>query len=73
VKHVVDGAVVWAPAVDGAVVLSTRGGDFELVVGRDLSIGYTVHDAVTVNLYLLESLSFRVLSPEAAVWLRYAR
>ena len=47
VKHVVDGDVVWAPGVDGAVVLSTRGGDFELVVGRDLSIGYTGHDAAT--------------------------
>ncbi len=73
VKHVVDGDVVWAPAVDGAVVLSTRGGDFELVVGRDLSVGYTGHDANRVNLYLLESLTFRVLSAEAAVWLRYTR
>ena len=33
------------PAVNGAVVLSTRGGDFELTVGRDLSIGYASHDA----------------------------
>jgi uncharacterized linocin/CFP29 family protein len=71
VKHVVDGEVVWAPGVDGAVVLSTRGGDFELVVGRDLSIGYTGHDATKVNLYVLESLTFRVLAPEAAVCLRY--
>ena len=52
VKHVVDGDVVWAPGVDGAVVLSTRGGDFELVVGRDLSIGYSSHDAAQVNLYV---------------------
>jgi uncharacterized linocin/CFP29 family protein len=73
VKHVVDGDVVWAPGVDGAVVLSTRGGDFELVVGRDLSIGYTGHDATKVNLYVLESLTFRVLSAEAAICLRYAR
>jgi uncharacterized linocin/CFP29 family protein len=73
VKHVVDGDVVWAPGVDGAVVLSTRGRDFELVVGRDLSIGYTGYDATKVNLYVLESLTFRVLSPEAAVCLRYGR
>jgi uncharacterized linocin/CFP29 family protein len=73
VKHVVDGDVVWAPGVDGAVVLSTRGGDFELVVGRDLSIGYTGHDATKVNLYLLESLTFRALSPEAAICLHYGR
>jgi uncharacterized linocin/CFP29 family protein len=72
VKHVVDGEVVWAPGVDGAVVLSTRGGDFEMVVGRDFSIGYTGHDALSVHLHVLESLTFRVLSPEAALWLRHA-
>src|SRR5262249_45126110 len=71
VKQVVDGGVVWAPGVDGAVVLSTRGGDFEMVVGRDLSIGYTGHDAKSVSLYLIESLTFRVLTPEAGIWLRY--
>jgi uncharacterized linocin/CFP29 family protein len=73
VKHIVDGDVVWAPGVDGAVVLSTRGGDFELVVGRDLAIGYSSHDAAQVNLYIVESLTFRVLEPKAAVWLRYTR
>jgi uncharacterized linocin/CFP29 family protein len=73
VKHVVDGDVVWAPGVDGAIVLSTRGGDFEMVVGRDLSIGYSSHDAARVNLYVVESLTFRVLEPKAAVWLRYTR
>ncbi len=73
VQNVVEGDTIWTPGVDGAVVLSTRGGDFELVVGRDLSIGYSGHDATKVNLYLLESLTFRVLSPEAAVCLRYAR
>lgn len=71
VRQVVGGPVVWAPAIDGAVVLSTRGGDFELTVGQDLSIGYASHTAASVALYLVESLTFRVLAPEAAVWLRY--
>ncbi len=31
-RMILGGPVVWAPAVDGAVVLSQRGGDFELVV-----------------------------------------
>ena len=44
-RLITGGPVVWAPAVDGAVVLSQRGDDFELVVGQDLSIGYTDHDA----------------------------
>jgi len=71
VKHIVDGPIVWAPAVNGAVVLSTRGGDFELTVGRDLSIGYVSHNDSTVRLYLTESMTFRVLTPEAAVALVY--
>lgn len=71
VKRIVDGPIVWAPAVDGAVVLSTRGGDFELTVGRDLSIGYLGHTESVVRLYLTESFTFRVLTPEAAVALAY--
>ena len=51
------GPVVWAPAVDGAVVLSQRGGDFELTVGQDFSVGYRSEDATSVNLYIEESLS----------------
>lgn len=67
-----EGPVLWAPAVDGAVVLSVRGDDFELMVGQDLSIGYLTHDAATVTLYIEESVRFRAASPEAAVALRYA-
>jgi uncharacterized linocin/CFP29 family protein len=48
-------------------VLSTRGGDFLFDSGQDLSIGYESHDADTVQLYLEESFSFRVASPDAAV------
>lgn len=66
-----DGRIVWAPAIDGAVVLSMRGGDFELTVGQDFSIGYSTHDAERVELYLEESVAFSVYTPEAAVPLRY--
>lgn len=71
VKKLLDGPIVWAPAVDGAVVLSLRGGDFELSVGQDFSIGYLDHTSTTVRLYLQESFTFRTLSPEAAVPLFY--
>jgi uncharacterized linocin/CFP29 family protein len=71
VKNLIDGPVVWAPAVNGAVVMSVRGGDFELSVGRDLSVGYRSHDADNVKLYLTETMTFRVLTPEAAVALVY--
>jgi uncharacterized linocin/CFP29 family protein len=72
VARLLDGPVIWAPAVDGAVVLSLRGGDFELVVGQDFSIGYLDHTAKSVHLYLQESFTFRVHTEEAAVPLHYA-
>jgi uncharacterized linocin/CFP29 family protein len=71
VRQLLDGPIVWAPAVDGAVVLSLRGGDAELVVGQDFSIGYLGHDANSVQLYLQESFTFRVFAPETVVPLAY--
>jgi len=65
--RVVDGEIIWAPAIEGAFVLSTRGGDYELRVGQDLSIGYLSHDAASVQLYFQESLTFFVYTSEAAV------
>jgi uncharacterized linocin/CFP29 family protein len=71
VRRVLDGPIVWAPAVNGALVASMRGDDFELVVGQDFSIGYLDHTQTTVRLYLQESFTFRVLAPEAAIPLVY--
>ena len=48
-------------------VLSLRGGDFLFESGEDLCLGYSHHDADSVHLYLEESFSFRVATPEAAV------
>lgn len=62
--------IIWAPAIEGAYVLSLRGGDFELDLGTDLAIGYLSHTDSQVRLYLEESLTFRLLSPEAVVALR---
>lgn len=56
--RLVDGEILWAPALDGAILLSTRGGDYTLHLGQDLSIGYLSHDAEQVELYLEESLTF---------------
>lgn len=70
-RLILGGPVVYAPAVDGAVVLSTRGEDFELYCGQDVSIGYETHDADRVSLYLEESLTFHAHTAEAAVALRY--
>jgi uncharacterized linocin/CFP29 family protein len=66
-RKIIDGPLVWAPGVQGAVVVSQRGGDFLFEAGEDLSIGYDRHDADAVELYLVESFTFRVATPEAAV------
>jgi len=69
-SRLIDGPIVWAPAIDGAMVLTTRGGDFEIFLAQDLSIGYTSHDADTVHLYFTQALTFGVHTAEAAVSLR---
>jgi uncharacterized linocin/CFP29 family protein len=66
-SRVLDGDIIWAPAIDGAFLLSTRGGDFALHIGQDLSIGYLSHDATGIELYFQESLTFLVYTGEAAV------
>ncbi len=71
-KRLVSGEIAWAPAIAGGCVLTTRGGDFELRLGQDVSIGYLSHTDTSVRLYLQESLTFRVLTAEAAVSLTAA-
>ncbi|GAB3676226.1 family 1 encapsulin nanocompartment shell protein [Salinisphaera aquimarina] len=71
VRRLLKGPIVWAPAVDGAVIVSLRGGDFELHVGQDFSIGYSSHSDSSVQLYIQESFTSLVFGPEAAVPLRH--
>jgi uncharacterized linocin/CFP29 family protein len=66
-RRMISTDIVWAPAITGGVVLTTRGGDFELQLGQDVSIGYLSHTDTTVRLYLQESLTFQMLTGEAAV------
>jgi len=67
VKRLVDDKIFWAPAIDGAFVLTTRGGDFELHIGEDLSIGFLSHTDAAVRLYLEETFTFLLLTSEASV------
>jgi uncharacterized linocin/CFP29 family protein len=69
-RQILEGPIVWAPGVEGAVVLSLRGGDFVFESGQDHSIGYDSHDGEVVRLYLEQSFSFHVATPEAAVALK---
>lgn len=67
IERLIDGEIIWAPAITGGFALTTRGGDFELALGQDLSIGYLSHDADTVQLYFQETFTFLVETSEAAV------
>ena len=67
VKKLVKDEIIWAPAIDGAFVLTTSGGDFDLHIGQDVSIGYLSHTDSAVHLYLQETLTFLMLTREASV------
>jgi uncharacterized linocin/CFP29 family protein len=67
VRRLVETDLVWAPAIEGAVVLTTRGGDFDLHVGQDFSIGYLDHARASVTIYLQETFTFLLLTSEAVV------
>jgi uncharacterized linocin/CFP29 family protein len=67
VKRLFDDKIIWAPAVHGAFVVTTRGGDFDLHIGQDVSIGYLNHTDTAVGLYLQETFTFLMLTAEAAV------
>jgi uncharacterized linocin/CFP29 family protein len=67
IARLLDGEIIWAPALSGAVVLTGRGGDYELRLGQELSIGYLSHDASKVELYFTESFTFAAYTAEASV------
>ena len=69
-NEILGGPIVWAPGIEGAVVVSLRGGDFLFESGQDLSVGYLDHDATSVTLYIEESFTFRVADGDAAIALK---
>ncbi|MFE3450314.1 family 1 encapsulin nanocompartment shell protein [Nonomuraea sp. NPDC059194] len=72
VARLLDGQIVWGPAIEGAVLLSTRGGDFEMRLGQDVSIGYLSHDETSIRLYFQETFTFLAYTAEASVSLTAA-
>jgi uncharacterized linocin/CFP29 family protein len=68
-RRLLDGPPIWSPALEGGIVISRRGGDYRLVLGQDAAIGYRGHDAEHVHFYVEESMTFRLLAPEASVQL----
>ncbi|HEY0192993.1 MAG TPA: family 1 encapsulin nanocompartment shell protein [Kofleriaceae bacterium] len=70
--NIIDQPIIWAPSIQGgAVLMSVRGGDYELTVGQDLSVGYASSNRDHVELYLTESFTFRVLEDKAAIFIKF--
>jgi len=61
------GQIIVNDHCEESFLVSERGGDFELSLGQDISIGYDSHATKKVKLYLTESFTFRVLAPEAVM------
>lgn len=61
------GQVIYSAAVQGALLVASRGGDLELTVGQDFAIGYHHHTSEEIHLFMTESFTFRVIAPEALV------
>lgn len=59
-----------SPAIDGAALFSTRGGDFLITVGGDFTIGYRSHDETAVHLFCVETIAAQLLNPEALCVIR---
>lgn len=69
VANLVDGKVHYSTVLEGALLISRRGGDFELTLGQDLAIGYETHGDGKVRLFITESFTFRTLDPAACIHL----
>lgn len=67
VANLAKGPILQCPHMQGGLLVSMRGGDFQLDVGQDVSVGYASHDAERIGLFLLATMTFRVLDSGAAV------
>lgn len=64
-KEIIDGKIILNHNNKNSFIVTERGGDYELYLGQDISIGYDGHNTEKVKLYFTESFTFRVHSPEA--------
>ncbi len=67
IRELIEGDILFSPALDGALLLPYDHEDLELNLGIDFSIGYQSHDTRVVRLFIAESFTFRVLDPALVV------
>jgi len=71
VEEMAESGVVLVPDLGNrGLLISERGGDFELTIGQDISLGFGERKGDEVELFFLETFTFRVNGPEAAVVLK---
>lgn len=59
--------IILSSQYETALLVSLRGGDNELIIGQDFSVGYQSHTNTEVSFYITGSFAFRVLAPESIV------
>ncbi|MFP4621946.1 MAG: family 1 encapsulin nanocompartment shell protein [Bacteroidales bacterium] len=67
VEDLIGGEIILNPNVEEGFLVSGRGGDFQLILGQDIAIGYESHNEKEVQLYFTESFTFRTLEPAAVI------
>ena len=66
-EKMLGGNVLASTHLKQPVLVSARGGDFEMSLGQDIAIGYSAHSTRSVSLFFTESFTFRIFEPRAIV------
>jgi uncharacterized linocin/CFP29 family protein len=61
------GGIVRSTIEGTSYLISRRGGDFEFIVGQDLSLGYDGREGTKVKFFFTESFTFNIINPEAVI------
>lgn len=61
---------IYSPSFDGALLVSLRGGDMELAIGGDFTVGFAGQEGRKLLFFISESATFRITEPRAFVELK---
>jgi uncharacterized linocin/CFP29 family protein len=64
-KEIIGGDIIIHHHNKDVFLVSARGGDIELHLGQDISLGYEGHDQKKVKLFYSESFTYQIHGPEA--------
>ncbi len=67
VEAVIGGSIIRSRAVKGGFLIPRDHEDLELTIGQDYTVGYHAHDSENVELYIMNSFTFRCLDEAIVV------